>query len=143
MMSSILKLLQIRGHKYLISKDVCSQQILDLGQPSPSLLTNLHLCIMPIIQPAEVLHLPPTTSTHKEKTPKKVSFSIFRNVERSRPEGPRGQYDFSIDFCCFGNVRRFLRQLIFDKRRDRGPNDRGSNAGYIEGFFVRKLEGIF
>ena len=79
------------GHKYLISKD-SSQQILDLGQPSP-LLTNLHIiCIIPIIQPAEVLHLPPTTSTHKAKIPFKVSFYIFLKVELSRPEGPRKQF---------------------------------------------------
>lgn len=68
------------GHKYLISKD-SSQQILDLGQPSP-LLTNLHIiCIIPIIQPAEVLHLPPTTSTHKAKIPKKsCHLMIFKIV---------------------------------------------------------------
>lgn len=59
------------------------------------------------------------------------------------PKGRGGQYDFSIDFCCFGNVRRFLRQLIFDKRRDRGPNDRGSNAGFIEGFLLGNWKAFF
>ena len=68
---------------------------------------------MPIIQPAEVLHLPPTTSTHKEKTPKKVSFSVFRNVERSRPEGPRGAIRFVYRFMMFWKRTTFFKAIDF------------------------------